>query len=51
MFVIGFGKNGKQVDPFKQNLPPGKSIPNKLKSNFDQFILPLKNQIDQITSN
>ena len=46
-----FWKNDKQVDPFKQNLPPGKSIPNKLKSNFDQFILPLKNKIDQITSN
>ena len=46
-----FWKNGRQVDPYKQKLPPAKAIPNKLKSNFDQFTLPLKGEIDQITFN
>ena len=33
-----FWKNGKQVDPFKQKLPPGKPVPKKLKYNFDEAI-------------
>ncbi|MFL2643466.1 MAG: M23 family peptidase [Flavobacteriales bacterium] len=37
-----FWKNNKQVDPFKQKLPPGKPVSNNLKSNFDNYILPLK---------
>ena len=30
-----FWKNGKQVDPFKQNLPPSKPISSKNKKSFD----------------
>ena len=30
-----FWKNGKQVDPFKQNLPPSKPISNKNKKSFE----------------
>ena len=43
-----FWKNGKQVDPFKQKLPPGKPVPKKLKSNFDEAIIPLKKLLDEI---
>jgi murein DD-endopeptidase MepM/ murein hydrolase activator NlpD len=43
-----FWKNGKQVDPFKQKLPPGKPVPKKLKSNFDEAIIPFKKLLDQI---
>tara|TARA_B100001059_G_C17802177_1_gene566845 strand:+ start:285 stop:1532 length:1248 start_codon:yes stop_codon:yes gene_type:complete len=43
-----FWKNGKQVDPFKQKLPPGKPVPKKLKSNFDVAITPFKKLLDEI---
>ena len=43
-----FWKNGKQVDPFKQKLPPGKPVPKKLKSNFDEDIIPFKKLLDEI---
>ncbi len=43
-----FWKNNKQVDPFKQKLPPGKPVSNNLKSNFDNYILPLKAQLNKI---
>ena len=43
-----FWKNGKQVDPFKQKLPPGKPIPKELKANFDIYKIPLEESLNQI---
>ena len=43
-----FWKNGKQVDPFKQKLPPGKPVPKKLKANFDIYKIPLEESLNQI---
>ena len=43
-----FWKNGKQVDPFKQKLPPGKPIPKNLNSKFTQYLTPLKTRLDNI---
>ena len=43
-----FWKNGKQVDPFKQKLPPGKPIPKELKVNFDIYKIPLEESLNQI---
>jgi len=43
-----FWKNGKQVDPFKQKLPAAESIPDSLKTQYIEFIKPLKSQLDQI---
>jgi murein DD-endopeptidase MepM/ murein hydrolase activator NlpD len=43
-----FWRNGKQVDPYKEKLPPAKSIPKKLRGNFEQFIIPLKHELDQV---
>ena len=43
-----FWKNGRQVDPFKQNLPEAKPISNDLKAKFGQHIIPYKNKLDCI---
>ena len=43
-----FWKNGRQVDPFKQNLPEAKPISNDLKTKFNQHIIPYKNKLDCI---
>ncbi len=43
-----FWKNGKQVDPFRQKLPDAKALPAYLKPNFEEFIAPLKQQLDSI---
>ncbi len=43
-----FWKNGVQVDPFKQKLPAAEAIPDALKSDYEQFIIPLKSQLDAI---
>ncbi|WP_299272779.1 peptidoglycan DD-metalloendopeptidase family protein [uncultured Psychroserpens sp.] len=43
-----FWKNGKQVDPFREKLPAAESIPDLLKSNYTEFIKPLKSQLDNI---
>jgi len=43
-----FWRNGKQVDPYKEKLPPAKSISKKLRGNFEQFIIPLKHELDQV---
>ncbi|OIQ23322.1 peptidoglycan DD-metalloendopeptidase family protein [Lacinutrix sp. MedPE-SW] len=43
-----FWKNGKQVDPFKQKLPEAKPISDSLKTEFLEFIKPLKIQLDNI---
>ncbi len=43
-----FWKDNRQVDPFKQKLPPGKPVSKNLKSNFDNYIIPLKAELNQI---
>ena len=43
-----FWKNNRQVDPYKQKLPPGKPVPKKLNSNYEDYILPLIHELDQI---
>jgi len=43
-----FWKNNRQVDPFKQKLPPGQPVSKNLKANFDDYILPLKTELNQI---
>ncbi len=42
-----FWKNGVQVDPFKQKLPSAKPIQEELKDQYLNFILPLKEKLDQ----
>ena len=46
-----FWKNNRQVDPFKQKLPPGKPVPSELKANFEIYKLPLEESLNQITFN
>lgn len=43
-----FWKNGRQVDPFKQKLPPAESMPDALVPIYKSFIKPLKIQLDNI---
>ena len=43
-----FWKNGKQVDPFKQKLPETKPILDSLKTKFLKYIVPIKQQLDNI---
>ena len=43
-----FWKNGKQVDPLRQKLPDAKALSAELKSDFQAFIAPLKQQLDSI---
>ncbi|MEK9612515.1 MAG: peptidoglycan DD-metalloendopeptidase family protein [Flavobacteriaceae bacterium] len=43
-----FWKNGRQVDPFKQKLPDAKPISQKLKTEFANYIVPYKTQLDCI---
>ncbi len=43
-----FWKNGKEVDPFKQDLPASKPLPQEYIKDYQQFIIPLKDQIDCI---
>ena len=44
-----FWKNGSQVDPFKQKLPSADPIKENLKEKYSNFIIPLKEQLDQIS--
>jgi murein DD-endopeptidase MepM/ murein hydrolase activator NlpD len=46
-----FWKNGKQVDPFKQKLPAGKSVPKSQKNKYEEFILPIREVLDNIEYN
>ena len=46
-----FWKNGRQVDPFKQKLPAGKSVPKSQKTKYEQFILPIKHVLENIEYN
>jgi len=43
-----FWKNGKQVDPFKQKLPEAEPISESLKTEYLEFIKPLRTQLDSI---
>ncbi len=41
-----FWKNGRQVDPFKQHLPPAKSIKKSERAAYLAYIKPLKAKLD-----
>jgi len=43
-----FWKNGKQVDPFKQDLPLSKPLQEKYQEHYFDYISPLKLQLDNI---
>ena len=43
-----FWKNGKQVDPFKQDLPMSAPLPKEFHETYFAFIRPLKEQLDCI---
>jgi len=44
-----FWKNGEQVDPFKQDLPASKPLDEALRSDYFQYIAPLKERLDCIS--
>ena len=43
-----FWKNGKEVDPFKEDLPASKPLAQEYVADYLSFIIPLKDQIDCI---
>ena len=43
-----FWKNGRQVDPFKQDLPASKPLAKQYHQDYFSYIAPLKEQIDAI---
>ncbi len=43
-----FWKNGRQVDPFKQKLPEAKPISDSLKIKYLDYIVPIKQRLDNI---
>ncbi len=44
-----FWKNGKQVDPFMEDLPASKPLPDSLRDAYFNHISPLKEQLDCIS--
>jgi len=46
-----FWKNGKQVDPFKEDLPLSQPLEEKYHSDYFAFISPLKEELDCIVYN
>jgi murein DD-endopeptidase MepM/ murein hydrolase activator NlpD len=44
-----FWKNGRQVDPFKQDLPASKPLSEDLQPEYFEFIAPLKEKLDCIS--
>ena len=44
-----FWKNGKEVDPFKEDLPLSKPLPEEFQQDYFKYILPLSEQLDCIT--
>lgn len=44
-----FWKNGKEVDPFKQDLPLSKPLPEEYQQDYFNFILPISEQLDCIS--
>ena len=43
-----FWVNGRQVDPYRQNLPSAKHIEENLKDEYFTYITPLKEELEQI---
>ena len=43
-----FWVNGKQVDPYRQNLPSAKHIEDEYKDEYFAYIKPLKDELEQI---
>ncbi len=43
-----FWKNGREVDPFREDLPSAEPMEDSLKPKFFEFIKPLKHQLDNI---
>ena len=43
-----FWVNGRQVDPYKQNLPAAEPLPNEIKEDYLEFIQPLRDEIDSV---
>ena len=43
-----FWKNGKQVDPFKQDLPPSEPLQKTYQNSYFEYITPLKNQLSKL---
>jgi murein DD-endopeptidase MepM/ murein hydrolase activator NlpD len=43
-----FWVNGRQVDPYKQNLPSAEPLPQAKMEEYLQFVAPLKVEIDQL---
>lgn len=43
-----FWVNGKQVDPYKQNLPSADPLPEETMETYMEFIAPLRIEIDQL---
>lgn len=43
-----FWVNGRQVDPYKQNLPSAEPLPQAKKKEYLEFVAPLKVEIDQV---
>jgi len=43
-----FWVNGKQVDPYRQNLPSAKHIEEELKDDYFAYIKPLQEELEQI---
>jgi len=46
-----FWKNGKQVDPFKQDLPASEPLEEEYHEEYFAFIKPLKEKLDNIQYN
>ncbi len=44
-----FWVNGRQVDPYQQDLPSGEPLPDSLKAEFYQHINPLKQKLQNIS--
>lgn len=44
-----FWKNGKQVDPFKEDLPASQPLPEKHKASYFELITPLKEKLECIS--
>ncbi len=45
-----FWKNGRQVDPFKTDLPKAEPMPQKFQKEFERLMWPLKDQLDCIAT-
>ena len=43
-----FWRNGKQVDPFKQDLPPSEPLHEKYQNSYFDHIAPLKQQLTKL---